>query len=141
MTHGFWGVPAVLSRGTLTRFQLGGYFSGKKKAHKHKLFCPVGLGTTPGLSRGFHRVCPWDKPGLSQGQSRGRRAAHKVYVKRVYVPFSLANFGTKCPRFHILKSLFAGSFQSIFYKCLAIDLSFDDKGCCKDSLGSVIDPT
>ena len=36
----------------------------------------------------FHRVCPWDKPGLSQGQSRGRRAAQKVYVKKVYVPFS-----------------------------------------------------
>ena len=88
-------------------------------SHKHKLFCPVGLGTTPGLSRGFHRVCPWDKssenlghtrvfslfytvearfhrvcpwdkPGLSQGQSRGLRAAQKVYVKKVYVPFSLA---------------------------------------------------
>ena len=85
--------------------------SGKKKAHKHKLFCPVGLGTTPDLSGDFtgfvpgtnpvktlsytvearfHRACPWDKPGLSQGQSRGRRAAQKVYVKRVYVPFSLA---------------------------------------------------
>ena len=38
----------------------------------------------------FHRVCPWDKPGLSQGQSRGRRAAQKVNVKKVYVPFSLA---------------------------------------------------
>ena len=38
----------------------------------------------------FHRVCPWDKPGLSQGQSRGRRAAQKVYVKKIYVPFSLA---------------------------------------------------
>ena len=38
----------------------------------------------------FHRVCPWDKPGLSQGQTRGRRAAQKVYVKKVYVPFSLA---------------------------------------------------
>ena len=38
----------------------------------------------------FHRVCPWDKPGLSQGQSRGRRAAQNVYVKKVYVPFSLA---------------------------------------------------
>ena len=93
--------------------------SGKRKAHKHKLFCPVGLGTNPGLSWGFHRVCPWDKsgenlgqtrvsslfytvearfhrvcpwdkPGLSLGQSRGRRAAQKVYVKKVYVPFSLA---------------------------------------------------
>ena len=45
--------------------QQGGLPSGKKKAHKHKHFCPVGLGTTPGLSRGFHRACPWDKPGFS----------------------------------------------------------------------------
>ena len=96
-----------------------GLDSGKKKAHKHKLSCPVGLGTTPGLSRGFHRVCPWDKfaenlgqtrvfslftqwkprfhrvcardkPGLSLGQSWGRRAAQRVYVKKTYVPFSLA---------------------------------------------------
>ena len=95
------------------------YYTGKKKAHTHKLFCPVGLGTTPGLSRGFHRVCPCDKsgenlgqtrvfslfytvearfhrvcprdkPGLSLGQSWGRRAAQKVYVKKVYVPLSLA---------------------------------------------------
>ena len=98
--------------------------SGKKKTHKHKLFCPVGLGTTPGLSRGFHRVCPWDKsgenlgqtrvfslfytvearfhrvcpwdkPGLFLGQSRGRRAAQKVYVKNVYVPFSVARIFSK----------------------------------------------
>ena len=45
----------------------------------------------------FHRVCPWDKPGLSLGQSRGRRAAQKVYVKKVYVPFSLANAERNCP--------------------------------------------
>ena len=45
---------------------------GKKKAHKHNFFCPVGLGTTPGLSRGFRRVVPgtnpvktWDNPGFS----------------------------------------------------------------------------
>ena len=95
-------------------------FSGKKKAHKHKLFCPVGPSfhricprDKPGLSLGqirwklgetqefslfytvearFHRICPWDKPGLSLGQSRWRRAAQKVYVKKVYVPFSLASF-------------------------------------------------
>ena len=82
-------------------------------------FCPVGLGTTPGLSRfhrvcpwdrsgenlgqtrvfslfytveaRFHRVCPWDKPGWSLGQTRGRRAAQKVYLNKVYVPFSLAS--------------------------------------------------
>ena len=33
-------------------------------------------------------VCPWDKPGLSRGQTRGRRAADRVYVLKVYVPFS-----------------------------------------------------
>ena len=74
--------------------------SDKKKAHKHKPFCPVGLETTPGQTRvfslfytveaRFHRACPWDKPGLSLGQSRGRRAAEKVYVRKVYVPLSLA---------------------------------------------------
>ena len=44
--------------------------SGKKKVHKHKFFGPVGLGTAPGLSRGVHRVCPWDKPGENLGQTR-----------------------------------------------------------------------
>ena len=46
--------------------------SGKKKAHKHKLFGPVGFGTTPGLSQGQTQFvpgtnpgCPWDKPGFS----------------------------------------------------------------------------
>ena len=34
--------------------------SGKKKAHKHKLYCPVGPS--------FHRMCPRDKPSLSLGQ-------------------------------------------------------------------------
>ena len=93
--------------------------SGKKKAHKHKLFCLVGLGTTPGLSRRFHRVCPWDKSGenlghtrvfslfdtvKSPGQSRGRRAAQKVYVKKVYVPSSLA----KAHPEHLLRQRKAG---------------------------------
>ena len=79
---------------------IGGSFSvsrhSTKKAHKHKRFGPVALGTTPGLSwddpglsqgqtqvvpgtnRGFllilhsgSRVCPWDKPGLSLGQIGG----------------------------------------------------------------------
>ena len=47
------------------------------------------------------------KPGLSLGQSRRRRAAQKVYVKRVYLPFSLANvrelhplFFSLCPTIH-----------------------------------------
>ena len=76
------------------------HFSGKKKAHKRKLFGLVALGTTPGLSQGqtgfvpgtnplcprdkpwflliLHSgspVCPRDKPSLSLGQSQGRRAA------------------------------------------------------------------
>ena len=49
------------------RSYLSHLFSGKKKAHKHKLFCPVGLGTTPGLSRGFR---PWDKSGENLGHTR-----------------------------------------------------------------------
>ena len=40
-------------------------FFRKKKAHKHRLFGPVALGTTPGMSR-----CPWDKVGLFQGQTQ-----------------------------------------------------------------------
>ena len=46
-----------------------GPFSGKKKAHKHKLFGPVAPGTTTGLSQGQTQFvpgtnlgCPWDKP-------------------------------------------------------------------------------
>ena len=42
-----------------------------------------GSPANPGLSEGQTRVCPWDKPW-------GRRAAQKVYVKKVYVPFLLA---------------------------------------------------
>ena len=89
--------------------------SGKKKAHKHKFFGPVALGTTPGmclgqigLFPGTNPLCPRDKPrfspyftqwkpSLSLGQTqfvpgttRGRRAAQNVYVSKVYVPFSLA---------------------------------------------------
>ena len=72
--------------------------SGKKKAHKHNIFGSVALGTTPGLSRGqsgfvpgTKTLCPRDKPrlspcftqwklNLSQGQTRERRVAEKVYV-------------------------------------------------------------
>ena len=75
-----------------------GHVSGKKKAHKHKLFGPVALGTPrecrrdkPGLSPGqsgfvpgtnpgflliLHSgspVCPWDKPSLSRGHSGDER--------------------------------------------------------------------
>ena len=92
--------------------------SGKKKAHKHNFFCPVGLGTPPppvcpGDFTGFvpgtnsvkspgqmwvfslfyivearqTRVCPRDKPSLSLGQTRGRREAQKVYVKKSLCAF------------------------------------------------------
>ena len=44
-------------------------------------------------------VCPRDKLSLPLGQPRERRAAEKVYVFKVYVPFSLAN-----PRLQIFKS-------------------------------------
>ena len=92
--------------------------SGKKKAHKHKLFGPVALGTTPGLSLGqtqfvpgMNPGCPRDKPrfspystqwkpSLSLGQTRfvpgtnrWRMAAEKVYVLKVYVPYSLPILG------------------------------------------------
>ena len=64
--------------------------------------CP---GDFTGLVPGTNPVRTWDKPGfllilhtgspispgLSLGQTRARRAAQKVYVKKVYVPFSLAN--------------------------------------------------
>ena len=49
-----------------------GFFSGKKKAHKHKLFCPVGLRISPDLSQwqtgvvpGTNPVKNWDTPGFS----------------------------------------------------------------------------
>ena len=64
----------VLSPSTLFFCSLEGKHTesrqAKKKAHKHKLFCPVGLGTNPGLSQGYHRACPWDKSGENLGQTR-----------------------------------------------------------------------
>ena len=93
---------------------------GKKKAHKHKLFGPVALGTRecprdkPGLSPGqsgfvpgtkprflliLHSgspVCPWDKPSCP-GDIRGRRAADRVYVLKVYVPFSFPKKSENSP--------------------------------------------
>ena len=84
--------------------------SGKKKAHKHKLFGPVALGTprecpgdkpVPGTNPGFLLSLHW-KPSLSLGQTqfvpgtfRGRRAAERVYVLKVYVPFSFPKNGRK----------------------------------------------
>ena len=59
----------------------------------------LSLGRTqsvPGTNPGFLLiytveawVCPWAQPSLSLGHP-GRRAAQKVYMIRVYVPFSLA---------------------------------------------------
>ena len=69
--------------------------SGKKKAHKHKLFCPVGLGTSPGLSLGQIRWKSGTNPGFrlilhngspaNPGLSQGRRVAQKVYVKKSFM--------------------------------------------------------
>ena len=50
-------------------------------------------GTSPGFLLILHNgspACPRDKPSLSLGRSQGRRVAEKVYVFKVYVPFSLA---------------------------------------------------
>ena len=54
-------------------------------------------GISPGLSLGQTRCNSGTNPGFllilhsgSLGQTRGRRAAQKVYVKKVYVPFLLA---------------------------------------------------
>ena len=87
----------------------------QEKAHKHKLFGPVALGTTLGMSWGqtgfvpeTSPLCPRDKPRLSPyftqwkpslsgwqtqfvpGTTRGQRGAEKVCVLKVYVPFLLA---------------------------------------------------
>ena len=88
--------------------------SGKNKAHTHKLFGPVSLGTTPGSSQGQSRVtCPWGEPGfalslhsgspvLSQGQtqfvpwnepSSGAVEKHMCWSLKVYVPL-LAHYAT-----------------------------------------------
>ena len=103
MQRGFWTVDVTLR----------GNKSGKKKAHKHKLFGPVALGTTPGMSRGqtgfnvpgTKWVCPREKPrfsphftqwkpSLSQGQTQfvpgtipGTKGGRKsLYVKRFLLP-------------------------------------------------------
>ena len=53
----------------------------------------------------------------------------------------LGYFGTKVPHFHIEISCLQALSKLFSTKCLAIDLSSHDKGCCKGSLDSVIDPT
>ena len=90
--------------------QKWGRYSRQKKAHKHKFFCPVGLGTTPGFVPGdftgfvpgtnfgevpgtnpgllliLHSRSPAN-PGLSLGQTRvcpwdkpGAEGRHRKYM-------------------------------------------------------------
>ena len=84
-------------------------FWGRKfrQENKHKLFCPVGLRFSPGLSRGQTRFVPgtnpvktWDKPRFSPcftqwkpGKPGDEGRHRKLNVKKVYVPFSLARNG------------------------------------------------
>ena len=56
-------------------------------------------GTSPGFLLILHSGSPAN-PGLSLGQSRGRRAAQKVYVKKVYVNMCL--FRSLLPKFREL---------------------------------------
>ena len=75
--------------------------SGKKKAHKHKHFCPVGLGTTPGLSGNFTGFVPgtnpvktWDKPGLSSYFTQGSQISPGLSLGQTrFVPGTMT--GTK----------------------------------------------
>ena len=53
--------------------------------HKHNFFCPVGLGTTPGLARGFHRFCPWDKFGENLGHTRAFSLFYTVEARQTRV--------------------------------------------------------
>ena len=48
---------------TLWKCGLSHLYSGKKKAHKHKLIGPVALGTTSGLSQGQKPTVPGTSPG------------------------------------------------------------------------------
>ena len=101
---------------------LNEHSSGKKKAHKHKLFGPVALGTTLGMSWGQTQVFSLfytmeaqfvpgtNKPSLSL---RGPRAAERVYVLKVYVPSSL-------PDSVFTGSLFTGSSWNRISLCRAI---------------------
>ena len=120
LTDPFWPEPTLVvkNQSPSTNFMawhfvfFSVYGSGKQKAHKHKFFGPVALGTPgecprdkPGLSPGqsgfvpgtnpgflliLHSgspVCPWDKPvcpGDIPGTKGGRQS---LRVKR-YVPFS-----------------------------------------------------
>ena len=48
--------------------------------------------------------------------------------------YEISAFSHRNPRLQALFKLFST-------KCLTIDFSSHDKGCCKGSLGSILDPT
>ena len=75
----FWPVTTPVTdptgktgdRSDRTEFYVKKFYVPFLLPNKPQFFlCPVGLGTTPGLSWGFHRVCRWDKFGENLGQTR-----------------------------------------------------------------------
>ena len=67
--------------------------SGKKKAHEHQFFGPVGLWDKPRFSLMSHNrspVCPRDKPSLSLGQPGLDLRQKSLCVKEFMCLFSLA---------------------------------------------------
>ena len=92
------------------------HFFGRKKAHKHKLFALVNfqmaLGQTVGCPRGNRAkkfMCSPRNTGninfslwLTGGLSQGCPDFQKVYVFKVYVPFSCPNF--QPPKFQCFNS-------------------------------------
>ena len=113
-----WSFQAVLS------WEIPGTaVSQARKRHINiNIFVRLVLGENLGQTRVFslfytleariHRACPWDKPGLSLGQTRGRRAAQKVHVKKVYEPLSLAS--------ESVSGVFPKSFRNFFRKVPAV---------------------
>ena len=85
-----WGSAALRK---MVQF-VGWRLSGKKKAHKHKLFDPVALGPNPRFSPCFTQR----KSSLSQGQTQfvpntipGMNGDRKSLCVKLYVPFPLAS--------------------------------------------------
>ena len=66
-----WGLRSNFGAPSLYVYVLFWGLTGKRKAHKLKLFGPVGLGTAPGLSHGQARFVPGTNPALSLGQAPG----------------------------------------------------------------------
>ena len=89
------------------------------------------MGRPPGLSQGqtqvfslfytmeaqFVPVCPWERPSQSLGQTRGRRAAEKVYVFKFMCLFcSLSAYPVSLPinvEYGILEITLASLFSSM----------------------------